>query len=493
MSAIALAAPRLKAAHEDQRGAVMVMGLMMSCFLIGALWFLIGIGDAIVFRTKMQEAPDHAGFASAVIHAKGMNFIALLNAVMLVLTIVYILMGIVHDILALLCVMTGYACVPFKAWQQAWHAYFNAMKPICQAIHTAEQAIAYAAPWIGTGVAAKIGYDYGQKTPRKPNVAVVAASLSNLPGNLGTQFGTGGILSDGVGKYGLPVEDKPFSALCDKVGRLGGDLLSMTGVSAGAAGGVISSLIQNGVKYRYCSGFDINGFIQGNDTKTKSITGVFGQVLSFGRRLVSRFVASGIGALLGNDPSFDSFWKEDGPLYVLGKAENGNTFFQVWSFNLFPRYEEKRMRKVSLAAKKWDNPYSVAAIPRTYFSQSEFYYDCTKEWKDDACHGDPALDANASYNMRWTVRMHAFEGQFGAQLGGAISTLVANGIEKAAQQALGKVTIRGVQLPRQITDRIGGEIGGMISENLGLGENGATREAIQEGLGFLNVQTTPYH
>ena len=65
--------------HKDQRGAIMLMGLCMSCFLIGGLWFLIGIGDTIVFRDNMQEATDHAAFTSAVLHAKGMNFISACN------------------------------------------------------------------------------------------------------------------------------------------------------------------------------------------------------------------------------------------------------------------------------------------------------------------------------------------------------------------------------------------------------------------------------
>ena len=79
------------------------MGLCMACFLIGSLWFLIGIGDAIVFRDNMQEAADHAVFTSAVLHAKGMNFISACNLIMLALIFFHILLGIVNDILFLAC------------------------------------------------------------------------------------------------------------------------------------------------------------------------------------------------------------------------------------------------------------------------------------------------------------------------------------------------------------------------------------------------------
>ncbi len=477
--------------HEEKRGAVMILSLFMSMFMIGNLWFLIGIGDSVVWRQRMQEAPDHAGFSSAVVHAKGMNFIAMLNAVMLVLVIIYILMGIIHDILALLCVMTGFACIPFKAWQQVWHGYFNVMKPICRAIHTAEEAISYGAPWVGMGVGAKLGQEYGQKTHQHPKLTVLPLSLSMMPGRTAGD-GSGG---RGLAKFGLPVEARPFSALCDKVGRLaeqgGGSLLGMTGMSAGAAGGVMSGLISAGVKYRYCSGFDISGFIQGNDTRTRSgFSGVMGNFISIGRRAISRFAASAIGALLGNDPSTDSFWNEDGPLYVYSGAENGNSFFQVWTFNMFPKFVEARASRVGISANrlKGRGIANTPPTPRAYFSQSEFYYDCTKEWADNECHGDPYLDANASFNMRWTVRMHAFEGDFGTKFGGALGSLFTSGISNAIRSGLEKMN-----LPPFVADQLGTQIGTQIGDAIGLDEGGALRGMIQDQLDFMNIQQTPYH
>lgn len=476
--------------HEEKRGAVMILSLFMSMFMIGNLWFLIGIGDAVVWRQRMQEAPDHAGFSSAVVHAKGMNFIAMLNSVMLVLVIIYILMGIIHDILALLCVMTGYACIPFKAWQQVWHGYFNVMKPICRAIHTAEEAIAYGAPWVGMGVGAKLGQEYGQKTHQHPKLTVLPMSLSMMPGRTMGDGSTG----RGMAKFGLPTEAKPFSALCDKVGRLAegsGGIMGMTGMSPGAAGGVMSGMLSAGLKARYCSGFDLNGFIQGNDTRTKSgFSGVMGNFISIGKRAVSRFAASAIGALLGNDPSLDSFWNEDGPLYVYSGAENGNSYFQIWTFNMFPKFVEARASRVGISANrlKGRGIANTPPVARAYFSQSEFYYDCTKEWSDNDCHGDPDLDANASYNMRWTVRMHAFEGDFGTKLGGAFSDLITSGISMGIRRGLEKMN-----LPAFVSDQLGTAIGTQIGDALGLDKDGGTRGMIQDQLDFMNVQQTPYH
>jgi hypothetical protein len=262
-------------------------------------------------------------------------------------------------------------------------------------------------------------------------------------------------------------------------------------MGAGAAGGAMSGLIGAGVRYRYCSGFDVGSFVKGNDTSTKSgFAGVMGNFISIGKRAVSRFAASGIGALFGNDPSTDSFWNEDGPLYVYSGSENGSTFMQVWTFNMFPKLKEESASRIGIAANrlKSNAVTNTTPIPRAYFSQSEFYYDCTKEWSDSDCHGDPETEANASYNMRWTVRMHAFEGNFGELLGGAASSLLTSGISMGIRKGLEKMN-----LPGFVADQLGTTIGTQIGDAIGLGGDGPLRGAIQGQLDFLNVQQTPYH
>src|SRR4051812_41998505 len=68
--------------RTDQRGAVMVMGIFMCCIIVGALWYVAGIGDAIVLRERSQEIADAGAFSGATLHARGMNLIVLLNLVM---------------------------------------------------------------------------------------------------------------------------------------------------------------------------------------------------------------------------------------------------------------------------------------------------------------------------------------------------------------------------------------------------------------------------
>ncbi|HSO32498.1 MAG TPA: hypothetical protein VLT33_08280, partial [Labilithrix sp.] len=69
----------------DERGAIMVMGIFMCSCLVGALWYLAGIGDAILYRERMQEAADAIAFSDAALHARGMNLIVLVNLIMAVI------------------------------------------------------------------------------------------------------------------------------------------------------------------------------------------------------------------------------------------------------------------------------------------------------------------------------------------------------------------------------------------------------------------------
>jgi hypothetical protein len=66
---------------SDQRGAIVLMGVFMSVFLVGALWYVIGISHAIVYRESVQTGADATAFSAAVYHARGMNMISMVNIV----------------------------------------------------------------------------------------------------------------------------------------------------------------------------------------------------------------------------------------------------------------------------------------------------------------------------------------------------------------------------------------------------------------------------
>jgi len=69
---------------SDTTGAMMLVALFIALFLVGGLYSILGVGDALLYRGVMQDGADAGAFAASVIAAKGMNFHALLNVVMAV-------------------------------------------------------------------------------------------------------------------------------------------------------------------------------------------------------------------------------------------------------------------------------------------------------------------------------------------------------------------------------------------------------------------------
>ncbi len=74
-------AMRRRSLARDEDGAIMIAGIFVSAFLVGALYLLIGASTAMQHGERMQDAADSAAFSSAQMHAQGMNLIALNNMV----------------------------------------------------------------------------------------------------------------------------------------------------------------------------------------------------------------------------------------------------------------------------------------------------------------------------------------------------------------------------------------------------------------------------
>lgn len=62
----------------------MLMSLFMALFLIAMLYYVLGVGDAVIYRRIMQDGADAGAHAASVMGAKGMNLHVLLNVVMAV-------------------------------------------------------------------------------------------------------------------------------------------------------------------------------------------------------------------------------------------------------------------------------------------------------------------------------------------------------------------------------------------------------------------------
>lgn len=96
---------------SDTSGATMVMGVFMAAMLVGMIYYVWGIGGAVVHRERLQDAADTAAFGAAVIEARGMNLICVLNMIMLVLAVIGTAMQIVPWIVGMAAAFATYDCV----------------------------------------------------------------------------------------------------------------------------------------------------------------------------------------------------------------------------------------------------------------------------------------------------------------------------------------------------------------------------------------------
>ena len=94
----------------------MVMGVFMATLLVGMIYYVWGVGDAVMFRERMQDASDTAAFSAAVIHARGMNMLALLNMIMAALAIVAATMATIASMIGYAFAAASFVCAFCGPW-----------------------------------------------------------------------------------------------------------------------------------------------------------------------------------------------------------------------------------------------------------------------------------------------------------------------------------------------------------------------------------------
>jgi hypothetical protein len=66
----------------DDGGAIMVIAIFMSALVVGAIWYTLGLGEAMIYSEQMRAAADATAFDAATLHALGMNMVSMLNVTM---------------------------------------------------------------------------------------------------------------------------------------------------------------------------------------------------------------------------------------------------------------------------------------------------------------------------------------------------------------------------------------------------------------------------
>ncbi|MBV9948540.1 MAG: hypothetical protein JOZ69_16945, partial [Myxococcales bacterium] len=176
---------RARALVDDRSGAIMVMGIFMCVFLVGALWYIAGVGEALVFRDRLQDASDAVAFSTAVLEARGMNILVMINLLMAAILalrvainiLIYVTLGFAIVMAGIgtalaAAVVTAEAAPPFfEAANLAYQAYNEFEKPLhdtvsplvddaLEALHDVEHLLPTAVPIAAQGASEEIIADY---------------------------------------------------------------------------------------------------------------------------------------------------------------------------------------------------------------------------------------------------------------------------------------------------------------------------------------------
>ncbi|KPK55246.1 MAG: hypothetical protein AMJ63_00230 [Myxococcales bacterium SG8_38_1] len=237
---------------------MMIMSLFLGLLLIGALYYILGIGDALLYRRVMQDGADAGAFAASVIAAKGMNLHVLLNVVMAVTAGVLLVIRSVEVLLEIiLAILSGLAAsivlapkalpliaaiTPAEAEvEKIGDAVEQFVRIAHDALDVAHHAVQHGYPLLADARAVDVMAFQGAYTPPVSAGFVIPLLGPRLP----------------EGGHGLPVENGDVGILCDRAAnalgnRLGNVRSKVPKWLLKFLGGVVAKALRLG-KRRTCS------------------------------------------------------------------------------------------------------------------------------------------------------------------------------------------------------------------------------------------------
>lgn len=423
--------------RTDQSGAIMVVGVFISAVLAGAVFFIIGTGDAIVYRQRVQDAADAITYTSAGFHARGMNIIVLINLVMAALLGVLIMMRMLIVMLGIAitlcaaCIAAGpfcplvWLCAPIETPMikieaklvSASQKYVKVLNVALPVLSKLELVVALTTPYVGAYKGYKVADKY---TPVV--TSGYALSPSMVPFLPETK------------KLGLPVQEMEYKKFCKKAAKLavgdaafgwmpfgiGGALGKLAGFIAGsfpgffcgdggASGPNIEETIKNDIKKmiedtckkqkedcvankensksKFCTDLGSNG-VEFNTDQCKKQT----QKEVDDKKKQGQFENVGGGL----DTSKEAWAKT--PKELWSGAQHGGFWFQVFSMSFGDDAWPRRLDKgVAVATSTGQLPQVNTQFGNFRVAQSEFYFDHQGKWSD--------VKDDAMWKMWWRARL----------------------------------------------------------------------------------------
>jgi hypothetical protein len=439
--------------RTDQSGAIMIAGVFMAALLAAGVFYLIGMGNAIVYRERVQDAADAVAYTSAGVHARGMNIIVFINLIMAALLAVLIMMRMLIIMLGITIVACGIcmaatifcplspvcaAAMPTlvkmeQGLVKGANQYEKVLNTLLPALSAFEKVVALTTPFVGAYKGNKVSKQY------KPLITTgVAMSPSMIPFVPSTK------------KLGLPVQDMEWDKFCKKSAELAVDhglswipikpvvtvLKALAGAIAGTFSGYFcggsgasnlqdimdnkikqqvndgcsnqkkdcSQKVGSGQSYPTCTGNVDQD--KGTNCMSKYCTDLGGGLAEFNTANCKKDGNQAAKDQMNNtglDPGGGgiSNTKNKTPKEIWEGAEIGSLWFQVYGFTGGDQEWPRKLDKgLAIATKTGQMPKVDAGWGNWRFAQAEFYFDDQGKWSD--------LKEDCMWKMYWRARLRRF-------------------------------------------------------------------------------------
>ena len=462
----------------DDRGAILVPAVVMGALLVGALFYVAAIGDAIMYRTQLQDAADATAFKAAVWHARGMNAIVVLNVIMSVALGVFALLRIVEVVLLICSLIPFVNAVAFPAFRtlamNVEPKFFKFIDTALKITSSLEGGVSAAVPWVafgdakGTPTAADSIWPFAFSlvpplpTPRLRGRNPDSGPRPRLPS---------------IGPAALPVEQDEFGTLCSKafmivpnqvkeltksIPVIGDDLYAaeetifndVARKVFGAGDGIFCQPVQGMLaKLLDLLADKACGFIDGQtqakeDNVARAAEERGEQPAGRGDQ---RSRGGGCRDLIFNtlklDEIADKSTVEVSSAKVWFPAANGSPLTHIWTWaEATPRMWTSDRHRIGIAAR---GKQPDAGEIKGSVAEAEFYFDCAAGW-EHACEWD------AMWAPAWTARMRRYRSP----------------PRELADVGLSMLTVQLDELERSMAEVAGEKIGEKLHEWTGLPAEG---------------------
>ena len=433
----------------DARGAILVPAIVMGALLTGALFYVAAAGDAIIFRTQLQDAADTTAFTSAVWHAKGMNIVAVINIVMSLLLCVIVLFHVLELICLVVALIPGIGSAAMGVFRTLVQLEEKAAKGIgagLRVLQISQQGVVVVVPYIAA-------FD-AKRTPTAADT-VWPASLALLPVPLDRALGQEKTRTPELGPAALPVQEGDFGALCARATTvIPEQIMELINMFADKAPWPLGGLLRGGLETTWNA---IEGPVNtlaeaGDGLLCQPVNNIIAKLAELVAGTVDRNVAGKACGQEADDKASDDRKRAEAeaktpnadgtartppppptaaerreasrrrktqvdgcttnvaaslskstdisvpPAMVWSAAANGNVFMHTWSrVSGTPRLFRSDTALVSMAG----NGTTPRVTPSTVaVAEAEYYVDCEDVWS--ACQDD------AMWAPNWTARMRRF-------------------------------------------------------------------------------------